>query len=243
MRRDRPAPTCGCCCSGAAAWAGARAGCGGLGVVGARRRRGRRRGRAVRRRLVGRRAHASLGRAAGLVAARRRCACCGIDQVGRSPVAALAAERAAVRWSARVTSDPRRRGRPVRRPRSLLRGSSVREVTGRGSTYAAGDAGAGARRRATGSTSGSAAPCATSGRLVAGRRADLAAVLAARGAARGASAAPDVWWRGAAAVRASIRDAVAAPTAPTSGRWCRRWSTATTPAWTRRWRTTSAPPG
>ena len=39
-----------------------------------------------------------------------------------------------------------------------------------------------------------------------------------------------MWWRAAEAVRASLRDSVAAPARPTSGRWCPRSSTATTAA-------------
>ena len=79
---------------------------------------------------------------------------------------------------------------------------------GAGSSYATGGAGAGDRRRrlarrAAGRT------VRASGRLGPADDDDLAGGALARAARPRWSAAPDVWWRGAAAVRASIRDAVA----------------------------------
>ncbi len=124
-----------------------------------------------------------------------------------SPVAALAQERAAVSLSGRVVSDPR----PVRSPygEQVLVRLRVDHVHGRGAAHdvrspvlvlgeAAGggwsDVRLGERVR-------------TSGRLAPADDPDLAGLLTgARPPERVSS--PDPWWTGAAAVRASIRDAV-----------------------------------
>lgn len=126
------------------------------------------------------------------------------EQLERSPVAGLAAEGAAVQLVGTVSSDPRRtEGRygPV-----VVVRLDVTEVTGRGATYAlsspvlvlADPAWESARLGAT---------VAASGRLSPSDGDDLGAVLSARGPPE-ELAAPDVWWRGAAAVRASVRDSV-----------------------------------
>ncbi|GAA5148685.1 ComEC/Rec2 family competence protein [Nocardioides marinquilinus] len=130
------------------------------------------------------------------------------EAVGSSPVADLAEEGAVVEATGVLTSDPRRVESPFGEQVSVR--VQVREVVGRGWRHrlrtpvvvlgypAWADVPLGATVR-------------TTGRLVAtdeGRGSDVAALLT------GASppevvARPDVWWRGAAAVRASIRDAVA----------------------------------
>ncbi|MFC7493514.1 MULTISPECIES: ComEC/Rec2 family competence protein [unclassified Nocardioides] len=128
-----------------------------------------------------------------------------LDQVAQGPVHALAADRAAIGVVGTLVSDPR----PVagRYGEAVVTRLEVREVTGRGSSYAVaspvlviGDADwlevpLGSRVRA-------------SGRLGPADDHDLAGVLAARGPPD-VVAAPDLWWRGASAVRASIRAAVA----------------------------------
>jgi competence protein ComEC len=127
-----------------------------------------------------------------------------LDQVDHGPVGALADERAAVRVVGTVRSDPRKVS--ARYGDLVVTRLELREVTGRGSSYATavpvlviGDADwldvpLGARVR-------------TSGRLGPADDDDLAALLSARGPPA-VVGAPDVWWRGAAAVRGSIRDAV-----------------------------------
>ncbi|MDF1602077.1 ComEC/Rec2 family competence protein [Nocardioides sp. YIM 152315] len=128
-----------------------------------------------------------------------------LDQVALGPVHALAADRAAVGIVGTLVSDPR----PVagRYGEAVLTRVEVREVTGRGSSYAVAtpvlvigdtdwlDVPLGARVR-------------VSGRLGPADDHDLAGVLAARGPPD-VVAPPDVWWRGAAAVRRSIRASVA----------------------------------
>ncbi len=128
-----------------------------------------------------------------------------LDQVRLGPVETLARDGAAVRIVGTVRSDPR--AVSARYGDLVVTRLELREVTGRGSSYAMaapvlviGDADwldvpLGARVR-------------TAGRLGAADDEDLAAVLSARGPPE-VLAAPDGWWRGAAAVRASIRDAVA----------------------------------
>lgn len=155
-------------------------------------------------RLRGGRGRAATG-AALVLAAVAAVTTLRTDQVHRSPVAQLAADGAVVHVLATVTSDPRpTEGRygPV-----VLVRLDVREVTGRGTAHAlsapvlvlAGedwlDVPLGATVRAA-------------GRLSPADGGDLAAVLGARGPPE-VVGAPDVWWRGAAAVRASVRDAVA----------------------------------
>jgi competence protein ComEC len=122
-----------------------------------------------------------------------------------SPVARLAAERAAVSVIGTVTSDPRRTEGAY--GDLVLTRLEVREVTGRGSTYAlavpvlvlADDDWLGVELGST---------VRTGGRLGPADGADLAAVLGVRGPPA-VVAPPDAWWTGAAALRASIRDAVA----------------------------------
>lgn len=127
------------------------------------------------------------------------------EQVAENPVAALAEERAVVSVAATVTSDPRRiTGRFA--DQVMLR-VQVREVTGRGASWALStpvlvlgdedwlDLRLGATIRAA-------------GRLGAADGPDLAGVLLARGSPE-VTAGPDLWWRGADAVRASLRNSVA----------------------------------
>ena len=126
------------------------------------------------------------------------------DQVARSPVARLAADGAAVGLVATVTSDPHQtQGRYGVVVTVRL---DVREVTGRGTTYALSApvlvlADEGWLDLPLGAT------IHASGRLGPADDGDLAAVLAARGPPE-TLAAPGVWWRGAAVVRASIRASV-----------------------------------
>ncbi|ANH40228.1 ComEC family competence protein [Nocardioides dokdonensis FR1436] len=132
------------------------------------------------------------------------------DQVARGPVAELAAERAVVRVVATVTGDPR----PLDGPYAdgvVLR-VSVREIGGRGRVHAL---------RApvlvlapdTWREVPLGASVVASGRLGVAEGDDVAAVLHASGAPR-VRAPPDLWWRGAGAVRASLRDSVAHRPAP-----------------------------
>ncbi|GAA1793310.1 ComEC/Rec2 family competence protein [Nocardioides hankookensis] len=128
-----------------------------------------------------------------------------LDQVDRGPVGVLAADGAVVQVVGTVRSDPRTVS--ARYGDLVVTRLELRRVTGRGSSYATaapvvviGDADwldvpLGARVGAT-------------GRLGPADDDDLAAVLSARGPPE-VLAAPDVWWRGAAAVRASIRSSVA----------------------------------
>ena len=125
--------------------------------------------------------------------------------VADNPLADLARERAAVSLTATVVSDPR----PVhgRYADQVLVRVEVREVTGRGVTH----------RLATpvlvlGGDEWTGAPLGstvrTSGRLVPPDDGDVAAVLTA---ARDPVlvSGPDLWWRAAGAVRASVRESVA----------------------------------
>ncbi len=125
------------------------------------------------------------------------------ERIDGGPVAALADEGAAVTATIRVTSDPREReGRFA--PYVVVRGR-VTEVTGRGRTWRVDSpavviGGSAWRDVALGST------VRTAGRLTSADG-DAAGLLSARGSPE-ALAEPDVWWRGAAAVRASMRSAV-----------------------------------
>ncbi len=127
------------------------------------------------------------------------------EQVRTSPVAALAADAAVVTAEGTVTSDARVvTGRFADQVVVRLR---VRRLTGRGTTYALGTpvvvlghqdwrgVPLGARVRVTGRLAPSDGP-------------DAAALLLAAGGPV-VVGAPDVWWRGAAAVRASLRASVA----------------------------------
>lgn len=134
------------------------------------------------------------------------------DRVGTDPTAALAREGAAVSGTLVLTSDPR----PIAEARSdtvLLR-AQVRELTGRGSTW---------RLRSPvlvlAPGSWARVPLGAEvdfvGRLEEtepGER-HLSAVLVATGAPRLRSA-PDPWWRATAALRTSLREAVAHRPAP-----------------------------
>jgi competence protein ComEC len=137
------------------------------------------------------------------------------QRVATDPVTRLAAEHAAVQASLEVTSDPR----PVCAGFGdgvMLRGT-VREVTGRGTTY---DVRAGVLVLA--GPGWSDVPLGATVRLT-GRLApprpgvdagSLAAVVSASGDPE-LLARPGVWWRAAAAVRASLRASVAhLPEAP-----------------------------
>ncbi len=127
------------------------------------------------------------------------------EAVTSGPVAALAADGAAVEIVARISMDPRRVAGPF--GDQVVVRLDVREIVGRGWRHrlsspvlvigdpAWGEVPLGAR-------------VSTTGRLAPADDHDLAALLVG-GSAPVVLADPDVWWRGAAAVRASIRDAVA----------------------------------
>ena len=132
------------------------------------------------------------------------------DQVSGGPLADLAGQRAVVRVVATVTADPR----PLQGPYAdgvWLR-ATVREVEGRGSAHTLrapvlvlappewADV-------ALGST------VVAEGRLGPADGDDLAAVLDAAGAPQ-VRDPPDLWWRGAGAVRESLRDSVGHRPAP-----------------------------
>lgn len=128
-----------------------------------------------------------------------------LERVGRGPVATLAEDRAAVHVVGVLVSDPRTV--EGRYGDAVVARLEIREVAGRGATYGTAapvlvigdehwlDVPLGARVRG-------------SGRLGPADGPDLSAVLSARGPPE-VVAPPGVWWRAAAAVRASIRDAVA----------------------------------
>lgn len=159
-------------------------------------------------RLLARRGVAQVARtalAAGLLLG----AASGIATVHRvgtttGPVSALAEERASVRGELLVTSDPRERSGPFS-DYVVVRGR-LTLVEGRGRAWEVrspvlvvaptdwADVPLGARLR-------------VAGRLVPPDGGDLAAVLMAR-AEPEVVEPPDVWWRGAAAVRAALRESV-----------------------------------
>ncbi|GAB6986417.1 ComEC/Rec2 family competence protein [Nocardioides pyridinolyticus] len=127
------------------------------------------------------------------------------ELVSESPAADLAADGAAVTITGTVSSDPR--VREGRFGEVVLTRVDVRRITGRGTTYAVavpvlvmGDDGW--QQAALGST------VRASGTLGPADGDDLAGVLGARGPPE-LLADPDPWWDAAAAVRASVRDAVA----------------------------------
>lgn len=143
--------------------------------------------------------------AAGLLLA----AAAGIATVHRvgtatGPVSALAEERASVRGELLVTSDPRERSGPFA-DYVVVRGR-LTVVEGRGRAWEVrspvlvvaptdwAEVPLGARLR-------------VAGRLVPPDGGDLAAVLMARGDPQVVEP-PDVWWRGAAAVRGALRESV-----------------------------------
>lgn len=126
-------------------------------------------------------------------------------QTARSPVAELAAERAAASLALTVTSDPR----PVsgRYGDQILLRATVREMTARGVTESLGtrvlvlgdDSWRDVALGSTVRTTAVLAPADGHG---------VAALVSARGDPV-VLAEPDVWWRGADAVRASLRASVA----------------------------------
>lgn len=132
------------------------------------------------------------------------------DQVTGGPLADLAGQRAVVRVVATVTGDPR----PLQGPYAdgvWLR-VTVREVEGRGSAHTLRApvlvlAPSEWADVALGST------VVAEGRLGPADGDDLAAVLDATGAPQ-VRDPPDLWWRGAGAVRESLRDSVAHRPAP-----------------------------
>lgn len=161
--------------------------------------------RLVDRRVAGVREVTRTALAAGLLLV----AATGIATVHRvgtttGPVTDLADERASVRGELVVTGDPRERSGPFA-DYVVVRGR-LTQVEGRGRAWEVrssvlvvaptdwADVPLGATLR-------------VSGRLVPAEGGDLAAVLRAR-ADREVLEAPDVWWRGAAAVRAALRESV-----------------------------------
>ena len=126
-------------------------------------------------------------------------------QLARDPVAVLARDGASVHAEVSVSSDPRLT--PGRFADRVLFRARVHEVTGRGRTqsvsvpvlvvappdWAGVDLGGRLR---------------VEGRLSAAGDRDLAGILSVRGPPE-VVAAPDLWWRGAERVRASLRSAVA----------------------------------
>ena len=127
------------------------------------------------------------------------------EQVGHNPVAALARDGAVVRVEATVTSDPR--PVPGRYGEQVLLRLTVHRVTGRGHTHRlatpvlvlADDGWSGLRLGER---------VLATGRLEPARDTDLAAVLHPSGAPE-TRAPPGAWWRGADAVRRSLRSSVA----------------------------------
>ena len=126
------------------------------------------------------------------------------ELVSRSPVAELARQEAVATLDLSLTSDPR----PVagRYGERVLLRATVRRVTGRGATHdlaapvlvVADDAWSGLRLGSLVRTTAVLSPADEPG---------LAAVVVARGEPS-PRAGPDAWWRGAEAVRGSIREAV-----------------------------------
>lgn len=127
------------------------------------------------------------------------------DLVTEGPTARLAAERAAVTVTGTVTADPRLR--QGRFGEFVVTRLEVREVIGRGATWTVA-----APVLVLGDEAWEDVPLGATvhaaGRLGPADGDDLAGVLGARGPPE-VRADPDPWWDAAAAVRASIRDAVA----------------------------------
>ncbi|GAB2627947.1 ComEC/Rec2 family competence protein [Nocardioides ginkgobilobae] len=134
------------------------------------------------------------------------------ERVGTDPTAALAREGAAVNGSLVLTSDPR----PIAAARgdAVVLHAQVRELTGRGSTWRV-------RSPVLVVAPGSwaevplGAEVGFAGRLEEAEPGErhLSAVLVAVAEPRH-RAAPDPWWRATAALRASLREAVAHRPAP-----------------------------
>ncbi|GAA1153910.1 ComEC/Rec2 family competence protein [Nocardioides aquiterrae] len=147
----------------------------------------------------------AAGAAALVLAATAGVAVIRAEQVAGSPVAGLATDGATVRLTGVVTSDPRRTA--GRYDEVVVTRLDVRRVTGRGASYAVR-----APVLVLGDTDWSDVPLGstveTTGQLSPADDADLAAVLGARGPPT-VTGDPDPWWDAAAAVRASIREAVA----------------------------------
>ena len=147
--------------------------------------------------------------AAGVLLVAVAAACVGLvrqAQLARGPVAELAGDGAMVEVRGTVTSDPRQiRGRFG--DQVLVR-MEAHALTGRGASYLLAApvlviADPSWRRVPLGAT------VRASGRLSPADGSDLAAVLGARGPPD-LVAGPDVWWRGADAVRRSLRESVEA---------------------------------
>ncbi|MEI5674566.1 MULTISPECIES: ComEC/Rec2 family competence protein [unclassified Nocardioides] len=190
---------------GLAAWAGGLLGhhgswspvlAAGLGVLGAVPVLARRRGRRAALTAV---AVLLVGTAVAGAALLRQ------EQVARNPVARLAADGAVATVVATVTSDPKVvHGRFA--DQVMLR-VEVRAVTGRGSSYSLATP-----VLVLGDDAWRSVPLGTTvratGRLSPSDDGDVAAVLGAAGEPAPV-AAPDLWWRAADRVRASVRDSVA----------------------------------
>jgi len=127
------------------------------------------------------------------------------EAVTGGPVAELASERAAVDVVGVVRQDPRRITGPF--GDQVLVRLDVREVTGRGLVH-----GLSSPVLVLGDLTWEDVPLgarvSTTGRLASADDADAAALLPGAADPR-VLARPDVWWRGADAVRASIRESVA----------------------------------
>ncbi|HCB04577.1 MAG TPA: competence protein ComEC [Nocardioides bacterium] len=162
--------------------------------------------------LVGRRRAGLPGAVVGLLVvavAAAGVATLRAERVAHNPVAALAAQGAAVTVLGTVSSDSRTVSGSASSSGvdQVVWRLTVRELTGRGQTV---------RLRAPVLVLGSAddAPVALGatvrlqGSLVAADDRDLAGLLRLRGDPETVDA-PDVWWRGAAAVRTALRDSVA----------------------------------
>lgn len=128
-----------------------------------------------------------------------------LEQVAQGPVASLSREQAAVRVDGIVLSDPREVA--GRYGSAVICRLEIRAVTGRGHTF---------ETRSTVLVIGDRAwlevplgsRVRTTGRLGPADDDDLAGVLAGRGPPE-VVAPPDLWWRGAGAVRDSVRESVA----------------------------------
>ncbi len=128
------------------------------------------------------------------------------EQVVRNPVAELARDGATASLDATVTSDPR--PLPGRYGERVLVRLTAHRVTGRGHTHELS-----APVLVLADPEGWASvrlgeQVRVAGRLAAARGTDLAAVLYPAGAPE-SRAAPGLWWRGADAVRRSLRESVA----------------------------------
>ncbi|WP_435742107.1 ComEC/Rec2 family competence protein [Nocardioides sp. SYSU DS0663] len=151
-----------------------------------------------------RRHAATVGATVVVVAAVMTSAGVRVEQTTDGPVADLARQRAVVTLVGSVAADPR----PLRGRRAdgVLTRLTVREVTGRGLTHRLSTEVLVIGREAWAEVP-LGATVRTVGRLDVADGGDLAALVIA--GEPDVLAAPGPWWRGAAVVRASIRDAVA----------------------------------